>query len=177
MKYRPPHVLLALLLALLLVATAGETRAQQELNPRLGLGFNTVFSTSEGLGFGFTGRLSLPMNSDLSLAGSLTGTGYILGGRDEAVYVLQPQVSAIVTLTGTARSAPYVLVGLGGYLPISTPDGEDADDPADGPVLHFGYGRVQLLRETSFYWEVNPGLVIQSTSVGLVVPLRVGVIF
>ena len=174
-QLRHTHALLASFIALLLFSTAPRHACAQELTPRLGLGFNTLLSTSEGIGFGFTGRLSLPMNRDLSLAGSLTGPGFILRGRDDAVYGLEPRAAAIVTLPGSGDSAPYLLVGLGAYLPVSTPD--DADDPANGPVLHAGYGRVHLLSETSFFWEINPGLVIQSTSVGLVVPFRIGVIF
>lgn len=166
---------LALLtLATLLIAISPARGQDQELNPRFGLGFNTAISTEDGLGVGFRLRGSAPVNNDLSFAVDLGLTGFILGGRDEATYLVDPQVSAIVSVpTGQPDELTYFLGGLGAYVPFEA----NADNPEAAPTLHFGIGRVELLTDTSIFYEINPGLIIGEESVGLIVPIRAGIIF
>jgi hypothetical protein len=82
MTYRLRLTLVATVLLTLLVL-APATFAQ-ELEPRFGMGVNGVISTLDGLGFGFRGRASAPINADFSLAVDIGFTGFILGGRDRA---------------------------------------------------------------------------------------------
>lgn len=155
------------------LAVTSQTTIAQVLEPRFGFGFNTMLSTVDGLGLGFRGRASAPINSDLSAAVDLGLTGFILQGRDDAVYVFDPQVSAIVTLPGRGNRAPYVLGGIGAYIGFAR-EGTDTDS---GPTLHGGIGWVQALDETTIYYEMDPALIIGATSVDLVLPFRIGVIF
>lgn len=146
----------------------------QDASPRFGVGFALQPSTSEILGFGLRARVSAPVNSDLSLAADVGFTGFLLRGRDEATYIFDPQVSAIVTLPYETDRAPYILAGLGAYAPFES---EDDEHFVQGPTLHGGVGWVQVLRETTLFYEVNPILIIGQESVGLAIPLRLGVIF
>lgn len=166
---------IALLVALMGIFSSAPAQAQQELTPRFGLGFNTVISTQDGLGMGLRFRGSAPVNQDLSFAIDLGATGFVLEGRDEATYLIDPQISAIVTLPyGTERGRlTYFMGGLGAYLPFN---GNGASNNA-APTMHMGLGRVQSLTETSFFYEVNPALVVGQSSVDLILPVRVGVIF
>lgn len=165
---------LALLLFSLFVADASAQRAM-----RIGVGFDAMFGlpsqdvVPEGLGIGVRGRVAIPVNADLSFAGGLGLAGFILGGDDESSYVVNPQVSAIVTLPGSG-SAKYIIGGFGGFLPLSN---SDFGDPDGGWAVHGGIGWAIPLRETSLYVEVNPSLVIGSNETTVVIPARVGVIF
>jgi len=156
---------------LFLAATWIPDTQAQNLAPRFGLGFNTMLSSEDGLGFGFRGRASLPVNADLSFAGGLGFTGFILEGRDDATYVIDPQVSAIVTLAGETK-APYIFGGVGGYIPTNR-----TSSTISGPTLHLGLGWVKALNETTLFYEVNPALVIGDSDVQVVVPFRIGIIF
>ncbi len=147
---------------------------QDNLDPRFGLGFNTAISTEDGLGVGLRLRGSSPINADLSFAVDLGVTGFIFGGRDEATYLVDPQVSAIVSVPqGPPNRLTYFLGGLGAYIPFET----NAENPEAAPTLHFGIGRVELLTDTSIFYEVNPALIIGEERVGLLLPIRAGVIF
>ena len=148
-----------------------DSRAQDSSPFILGVGFQTVVSTDDGLGFGFGGRASTPLSSTLSFAGDLGVFGFFLGGRESSSLAIMPQVSAIVTLPGET-SARYIMAGLGLYL---SSGGEDSGDH-NGPTLHFGYGGARPLGDSTLFYEVNPGIVIKESTVGLVVPLRIGII-
>lgn len=161
--------LLFILLATWSIAHPG---AAQNLNPRLGIGFNGMLAIPGGLGVGLIGRASAPVNSDLSFAVDAGFTGFVLGGREDASYVFNPQISAIVTLPVEQIRASYLLGGFGAYVPLSTDNG-----PSGGPTIHFGAGRVRLLRETTLFYEVDPALIIGENSVHLVIPARIGLIF
>ena len=130
-----------------------------------------MFSTTEGVGLSFRGRASAPVNADLSFAIDLGLTGFVLEGRDEASYVFDPQVSAIITLPGI-RTAPYLLAGVGAFVPI-----ESENTSNSGPVVHFGVGWVRALNETTLFYEINPELVIAKEQVEFAFPIRVGLIF
>lgn len=161
------------LLALAVVPHAVPTaQAQPASEPRFGFGFNTMLSTADGLGLGFRGRAATPLNADLSVALDLGLTGFILAGRDDASYVFDPQISAILTLPYTSNRAPYLIGGLGAY--VSFAEDEDTDG---GPTIHGGIGWVQRLNETTIFYEVDPALVVGAESVDLVFPFRIGVIF
>ena len=163
--------------------TVLDSHAQRERNPspiltdaRFGIGLNSVLSVNNGFGLGFRGRVSSPVNADFSLAIGLGFTGFVLQGRDQAVFVFDPQLSGIINLPPTgATSAPsqvYLLAGIGAFVPFSESSSNDS-----GPSIHFGIGRVQALTESSFFYEINPAVVIGSTKVEFILPFRVGIIF
>lgn len=160
------------LAAVFLVAVTVRPAAAQEGQPRFGIGFNTLISTADGLGVGFRGRASAPVNQDLSVGVDLGFTGFVLEGRRRATYVFDPQLSLIVTIPQRGYEAPYFLGGIGAYLPLASDhDGES------GPFLHLGVGRVRQLNETVLFYEINPALIVAYDQVHLAVPLRAGVIF
>lgn len=156
---------------LLLVAAAAcsQLASAQVDDVRFGLGFNAMISSADGLGIGVRGRASLPVNADVSAAADLGFTGFVLNGRRNADYILDPQLSAIVMLPTSQTRANYVLFGVGGYMPV----GGDSDG---GPTVHLGFGRVRALQESSFFYEINPALVIGRDHVNVAVPLRLGII-
>jgi hypothetical protein len=147
--------------------------AAQVASPRFGIGFNAMLSSADGLGVGFRGRASAPVNQDLSIAIDLGFTGFVLSGRRNAEYIFDPQLSAIINLPSTPDRLGYILFGLGGYIPM----GSDTEDQQNGPTVHGGIGWVHALQETSLYYEVNPALVIGERDVDIVIPVRIGVIF
>jgi len=162
------------ILAAAWVLPPAQQAAAQEVRPRFGLGFNTTLTTADGvLGLGLRGRASAPVNADLSFAVDLGVTGFILGGRDDATYVFDPQVSAIVTLNARQQRTPYIIGGIGAYIPF----GNDSNDEDGGPTLHGGFGWVQALENTTLFYEINPALVIGETAIDLVLPFRIGIIF
>lgn len=172
-----PYHLYALVMKLfryvlfLAAAAACSQPAAAQVDPvRFGLGFNTMVSSADGLGIGVRGRGSIPVNADVSAAADLGITGFVLKGRRNADYILDPQLSAIIMLPTSQTHANYVLFGVGGYLPV----GGDDDG---GPTIHFGFGRARALQESSFFYEINPALVIGRDHVDVAVPLRIGIIF
>lgn len=124
-----------------------------------------------GLGLGVRGRASFPVNADFSVAIGAGFAGFLLGGRDDASYLFNPQISGIVTIPRTENWARYVIGGLGGYFPLGGTTAEG------GPALHFGLGWARPLNETSLYVEIDPALVIGESRTALVAAARVGVIF
>lgn len=156
----------------ILVLLMGAETALAQRQTRVGLGFNALLTTDEGLGLGVRVRAAAPVSADLSLAIDLGFVGFIFRGRDEASYVFDPQLSAIVTFPPSGRQAFYVLGGFGAYVPLS-----DRYRGESGPSVHFGFGWVQLLRETQIFYELNPTLVVGERNVDVVLPVRVGVIF
>lgn len=157
--------------ALLLLLAVDNPVTAQSVNPRIGIGVNSMLSTSDGLGIGFRGRASAPVNADVSIALDAGFTGFILGGRDDASYIFDPQASAIVNLPRTSTELSYLMFGLGAYVPM----GETTS--RSGPTIHFGYGRVRVLQETSLFYEFNPALIIAQDRVHLALPVRIGIIF
>ena len=171
MKRRLPLLVLATFLVAGSMLSAAHQATAQELRPRFGLGFNATLATTDGvLGLGLRGRISAPVNPDLSFAIDLGFTGFVLRGRDDATYVFDPQVSAIVTLGAQGNRSPYIIGGIGAYVPF-----DNADE--GGPTLHGGFGWVQTLQSTTLFYEVDPALIIGKTSVDLVLPFRIGIIF
>lgn len=170
MRIRPVRFLSTLLMLLLLGGLSQQAHAQLE-NSRFGLGFNSLLSAENGFGMGFRGRLSTPINADLSFAVDAGITGFILGGRDNATWIIDPQASIIVTLPGVEK-APYLLTGIGGYL-----DPTDSGDALTGPTIHLGVGWVKPLRESVLFYELDPALIIGKDKVSAAIPFRVGVIF
>lgn len=165
---RAPY-LAGLLLLLFLIP---ESSHAQALHPRYGIGFNSMISSVDGFGVGLRGRISVPVNSDLSIGGDLGFTGFIFEGRRGATWVFDPQLSAIITLLPQGRGATYVMAGFGAYAPVS-----NQDDSASGPTIHLGVGRVQILRETTIFYELNPALIVGLDTVHLALPFRAGIIF
>ena len=158
------------MLSLFVILTDTAVHAQLS-ESRFGIGFNTLLSAENGFGMGFRGRISTPINADLSFALDAGLTGFILGGRDDATYVVDPQISLIVTLPGVEK-APYLLAGMGAYL-----DPSDSGDVLTGPTIHAGIGWVRPLRESVLFYELDPALVIGKDKVSAAIPFRIGVIF
>ena len=157
---------------ILIASLALPDRAEAQLDrTRYGLGFNTLLSTDSGLGFGFLGRASAPVNNDLSFAGDIGFTGFILKGREDATYLFEPQFSVIITLPGRAV-APYILGGIGAQVALS-----NRSNTESGPTLHIGIGWVRPLEESTLFYEINPALVIGRDDVNLALPFRLGIIF
>jgi hypothetical protein len=150
-------------------AVCSPPAAAQVEEARIGVGLNTMVSTADGLGIGIRGRASVPVNADVSAAADLGLTGFVLNGRRNADYILDPQFSAIVMLPISPTEANYVLFGLGAYLSVG-------GDSGGGPTVHLGLGRVRALQESSFYYEINPALMIGQDHVHLMIPLRIGII-
>jgi hypothetical protein len=111
------------------------------------------------------------VKSDLSLAFGTAFVGHVFEGRDDAIYVVDPQFSVIVTLPGEQR-VPYFMAGMGAYLPLS----EDADADAS-PFFHVGVGWVWALEESTLFLEFDPGLSIEKDGVAGIFPVRAGFIF
>jgi hypothetical protein len=166
---------LILLLLLWRGSIQSESATAQELNPRFGVGFSTMVSTYDGLGLGFRGRASAPLTMDFSLGIDAGFTGFVLGGYDDASYIFDPQVSAIINLPSRRSRLMYVLFGLGGYVPLGNTDGRA--EGKHGPTLHGGVGWVHALNESSLFYEFNPALVVGRKNVALVFPFRIGLIF
>jgi hypothetical protein len=171
--------LLPALGAFALALLAGPLAAAQPYTPRIGVGFEALVTPPgdilpEGLGVGVRARVSMPANRDLSVAGSAGLAGFVLGGRDDAQYVFNPQLSVILSFS-RRESVRYLLGGVGGYLPFG--DGDGFDEPEGGPALHLGLGWAFPLNETSLFVEVNPALVVGAEKATVVLPARVGVIF
>ncbi len=162
------------LLLVLLLTPAALAQRDGSIEPRYGVGFDVTTAIygqdviPDGPSLGLRGRVALPLNADVSVAGSLGLGAHLFEGADDARYVLNPQVSVIVTLP-SRRSARYVLGGFGGFLPLSGGGG--------GPSLHLGYGWAIPLTETSLYAEIDPSLVIGEREAVPVIALRTGVIF
>ncbi|NNE70139.1 MAG: hypothetical protein HKN29_07205 [Rhodothermales bacterium] len=150
----------------------GTATAQTAPRPKIGVGFNAVLSSTEGLGVGVRGRAAWPVNADLSLAVGTGMTGFVLEGRDEATYLLDPQVSVIVTMGPQGPRTPYFLGGVGAAIPVNNKTNAES-----GPTLHFGIGWVQGLRDTILFYEVDPTMLVGETEISFVIPFRIGVIF
>ncbi len=168
---------LALLVALFFLSLSPALAQGGGLNPRFGAGFDALLSVASGdvldsgFGLGVRGRASFPINADFSLAVGAGFAGFLLGGRDDAAYLFNPQVSGVLTLPRSPQWARYLIGGFGGYFPL----GDSSKD--GGPAIHLGLGWARPLNETSLYVELDPALVIGETRTALILPARVGVIF
>ncbi|MEM1044151.1 MAG: hypothetical protein AAGI91_16200 [Bacteroidota bacterium] len=163
--------------ALFFCLFAASALAQGGLSPRYGVGFDALLSVAsgevveDGFGLGVRGRVSFPVNADFSFAVGAGLAGFLLGGRDDATYLFNPQLSGVLTLPRSPRWARYLIGGFGGYFPLGSSDKEG------GPSLHLGLGWAQPLNETSLYIELDPAIVIGETRTAFIAAARVGVIF
>ena len=171
--------LLTCLIALVLLAVPTAEAQVEGTEParpamRFGFGFTATMTTdfANPVGPGLHARLAIPVNQDLSFAAGGSIAGFVLGGREEAVYYAAPQVLAIVTLNATLPRSPYVLFGLGGHLPFYGPE----NNSQSGPVLTGGIGWALVLQQSSVYFEVLPGLVVARKAAKLTLPINIGVI-
>ncbi len=154
----------------LLGGLAAPAQAQSDQS-RFGLGLQLLGSTAgNNVGPGVHFRASTPLNPDVSLAVGSGLTGFIFGGRDDAAFALDPQVSAIVSFSTANAQSTYVIGGAGAYVPFGDTDTDS------GPTFSIGAGRAWLLEESSLFFEFSPGLLVGEESTTLVVPIRVGVI-
>lgn len=141
---------------------------------RFGIGLNTVLSVNNGFGLGFRGRVSSRVNQDFSLAIGMGFTGFVLKGRDDASFVFDPQLGGIINLQPRdgGDGEVYLIAGIGAFVPLT-----EASSNESGPTIHFGIGRVERLVESSFFYELNPAVVIGQNKVEFVMPFRAGIIF
>jgi len=162
---------ISILLIVFVLLTLGgrQTRAQDD-PVKIGFGFDAILQPEEGLGLGVRTRFSKPLSWDISIALDLGLSGFILEGRDDASYVFDTQISLIVTFPDFDR-ATYLLGGFGVYAPFG-----DASNSSGGPTVHAGIGRAVPLRQSTFYYEVDPALIIQKSKVVVSFPFRIGII-
>ena len=167
-----PSALVALVALLLITPAAAQAYLAP---PRIGAGFETYVALPEqrlipeGVAVGMRLRTALPVNADLSVAGSLGLAAHLWEGSANARWVLNPQMSLIVTLPSRG-SVRYVFGGFGGYLPL------DGDFPG-APTLHIGVGTAVPLNDTSVFFEINPSLLVGEDETTGVLAARAGVIF
>lgn len=166
-----------LMLCALLIGAAGTlcNLQAQDTRAKFGLGVGLVANPTDDdladddIGLAIRGRISKPLNTDVSLAGTVGFYAFAFNGTETADYLLSPEVSLIVTLNGTTRF-PYLLVGAGGLFPT---DGEEEARFA----MHAGYGLVWPLTSVSVFLEVTPTMAFQRSGTTFVVPIAVGMIF
>ncbi len=158
----------------LILLLASSASAQGVAPPRYGVGFDVTTAlysqdvVPSGPSLGVRGRVALPVNADISVAGSIGIGAHVFGGTSDARYVLNPQTSLIVTLPSDG-AARYVLGGFGVFLPFSGGGG--------GPSIHAGAGLALPLSVASLFVEADPSLVFGEDSVIPVLAVRAGVIF
>lgn len=161
---------------LLLISVASASAQSRDFQPRTGIGVDLILApfdnevTNSAFGVGFRGRVAFPYNRDVSFAAGAGLAGFILEGRDEGVFVFNPQASVIVTMP-RYEWAPYFLTGLGGFVPLN-----NRGLASGGPAFHAGIGWTTLLSETSVFVEINPSLVVGSEAATVLIPFRVGII-
>jgi len=166
---------LTLCVTLIVLACTTPRLAAQDNNTKFGLGVGLVANptdddlASDDVGLAVRGRISKPMNSDVSLAGSVGLYAFAFNGTDTADYILNPDLSLVVTLNGQSRF-PYLLVGAGGLFPTN-------GDKRARFEAHAGYGLAWPLTSVSVFLEVMPTIAFQESSTTFVVPLVVGMIF
>jgi len=161
-----------LILLFLLVSVITDVEAQS-LRPRLGFGLSVVGGTTDqAVGVGIDLRAAWVINQDLSVGVSGNFVNHILDGRDEAAYFFHPNVAAIITLNSANARSPYLILGLGGNLPL----GGAADSDESGPSIHAGLGWAFALQSTSLYLEIVPAMTVVQSSVEFQLPARFGVI-
>ena len=169
----PRSSLAGALAAAVLMLVPSLTATSQKRSPRIGLGLNTMLTTGERLvALGLNARVAFPYNADLSFAIDLGLTGFVLGGREDAAYYVNPQGSAIITIYPRNPRSPYVITGFGGHIPV----GNARESGEGGPTLHAGIGWVVGLVDTSLYIEIDPALLIAKDYVDLLLPIRLGIV-
>ncbi len=161
---------LILLVTLFVVITDTEAQA---LRPRLGFGLSVVAGTTDqAIGVGIDLRTAWVINQDLSIGVSANFVNHILDGREGAAYFFHPNAAAIITLNSANARSPYLILGLGGNLPL----GGTADTDESGPSIHAGLGWAFALQSTSLYLEVTPIMTVVQSAVEFQLPARFGVI-
>jgi hypothetical protein len=169
------RVQLIVCVAMIVILGHVSLAAAQDSATKFGLGVGLVANptddklANDDIGLAVRGRVSKPLNSDVSLAGSVGFYAFAFNGTDTADYVLNPELSLIVTLNGDTRF-PYLLVGAGGLFPTGGED--DARFAA-----HAGYGLAFPLTSVSVFVEVVPTIAFNDTGTTFIVPVSVGMIF
>jgi len=159
------------------MAAPASAQRRSTFTPRFGVGFEaTVVPVGnsilqDGLGLGIHGRIALPLNADLSAGVGLGVDGFVLGGSDDAAYLATPEATLILTLPRRGEGVRYIIGGIAGYVPLT-----DGLEPG-GPALIAGAGWAFPLRESSFYVEIVPALVVGRSAATVAIPFRLGVIF
>lgn len=162
--------ILVCLTVLLLIVPASYS---QLVRPRVGVGMGVVGSTGANpFGLGLDTRLAFPINADLSISAGASFVNYVFQGRDGAAYFISPSISLIVTMNTEAPRSPYLVAGLGAYLPLAG----DTEKNESGPIVEAGIGWVFGLQQTSVYLEITPALVVARSAVDMQIPVRVGII-
>jgi len=156
---------------LLLIGVAG-VPARGQINPQIGGGAQVAGSTAElTAGPGYFVQGSFPIAQQVSFVAGTAGTGYVLQGGDEATYILDGELSALVTFPSRSKSADYLMAGGGVRIPFRS---ESLDI---GPTVHVGLGRLWSLRESTLFVELRPTLYVREAHADFALPIRGGVIF
>jgi len=166
---------LTLCAALLAYTGFAPSASAQETQAKFGLGVGLVANptddelANDDIGLSVRGRVSKPLNTDVSLAGSVGFYAFAFNGTNTADYIVVPELSLIVTLNGQTRF-PYLLVGAGGLFPT------DGDQSARF-AAHAGYGIAWPLTSVSVFFEAVPTIAFNESGTTFVVPVTVGMIF
>lgn len=165
-----------ILCAMLILASGAVTEIlAQETNTKFGLGAGLVMNpmdddlANDEVGLAVRGRIAKPLNSDVSLAASVGFYAFAFNGTDNADYILNPELSLVVTLDGYSRF-PYLLVGAGGLFPT---DG----DKTSRFAAHAGYGLAWPLTSVSVFLEATPTVAFQDEGTTFLIPVTIGMIF
>jgi hypothetical protein len=165
-----------MLAAMLVVGAGGVSDSlAQEMRAKFGLGVGMVANPTDDdladddIGLSVIGRISKPLNTDVSLAGTLGFYAFAFNGTETADYIFNPELSLVVTLNGYSRF-PYLLVGAGGLFPT------DGDEEARFGA-HAGYGLAWPLTSVSVFLEAKPTIAFQESGTTFVIPVTVGMIF
>ena len=146
----------------------------QDLSTRFGFGAGLVINPSnpsistDDLGIDLRGRISKPVGARASIAADVST--FLFSADESTEFVLNPQVSVIVTLDGERRF-PYLVFGVGALLPTEQGrSGQLTIQGAYGWAWPFGDG-------TSAFAELNPMIAFKDEGIALLFPLRGGLIF
>lgn len=160
------------ILLFLLLSVVSDLEAQS-LQPRLGFGLSIVGGTTEkAVGLGVDVRGAWVINQDLSVGVSANFVNHVLDGREGAAYFFHPNAAAIITLNSADARSPYLILGLGGNIPL----GGTANSDESGPSIHAGLGWAFALQSTSLYLEITPIMTVVQSAVEFQLPVRFGVI-
>jgi len=120
---------------------------------------------------GFHLDAQLPITGGFSLVGGAGLSAFLLEGRTNGTYTFDPELTLKVTLPSRSKGATTVFGGAGYHIPFG-PVIEGG-----GPTVHLGVGRIWTLRESTLFVDLVPTVVVHEQSIGVLMPLRAGVVF
>lgn len=153
----------------LLLLSAGLTQGQA-LRGRVSLQMQGS-SIERSVAPGFHLDAQLPIVRGLSIVGGAGMSAFILEGRVDGTYTFDPELTLKITLPSASKGANTVFGGVGYHIPF----GADAVEAA--PTVHLGLGRIWTLRESTLFVDVSATAVVRTETIGLLMPLRAGIVF